>query len=77
MGTPIDVEKLRSLMIGKRTRDKVNEWRSDDGERHKATTDENNNTVTQHARGDRQDVLLRPQTVRMTIPREAISGADT
>lgn len=65
MGTPIDLEKLRSIgYVGRRTRDRVKEWRGDDGERHKATTDELNNTVTQHARGDRQDVLVRPETVR-------------
>lgn len=65
MGTPIDLDKLRSLsVISKRTRPVVKEWKSDDGERHKATTDELNNTVTQHAKGDRQDVLIRPDTVR-------------
>lgn len=57
-------DKLLSINIGKRTKDKVREWRSDDGERHKATTDELNNTVTKHANGDRQDVMLRPETVR-------------
>jgi hypothetical protein len=66
-GTPIDLAKLRSLAVlsGGRTRDRVREWRSDDGERHKATTDELGNTVTQHAIGDRQDVLVRPKTVRL------------
>jgi hypothetical protein len=51
-------------VISRRSGDRVKEWRTDDGERHKATTDELNNTVTQHARGDRQDVLIHPQTVR-------------
>jgi len=65
-GTPIDREKLLSLSyLGRRTRDHVKEWRSEDGERHKATTDELNNTVTQHANGDRQDVLIRPQPVNL------------
>lgn len=64
-GTPVDLDKLRSVgVISRRSGDQVTEWRGDDGERHKATTDELNNTVTQHARGDRQDVLIRPDTVR-------------
>jgi len=64
-GTPVDLDKLRSLgVISKRSGPTVQEWRSDDGERHKAVTDELNNTVTQHANGDRQDVLIRPDTVR-------------
>ena len=58
-------DKLLTISVGNRTRDKVRGWKSDDGERHKATTDELNNTVTQHARGDRQDVMLRPETVRL------------
>jgi hypothetical protein len=66
-GTPVDLDKLRSLSVGSRTRPQIREWRSDDGERHKAVTDERNNTVTQHARGDRQDVLLRPGTIRRHI----------
>jgi len=67
--TPIDLDKLRSLgfLSRGRTAPRVREWRSDDGERHKATTDELNSTVTQHARGDRQDVMLRPETIRKHI----------
>lgn len=62
MSTPIDLEKLRSIgYIGRRTRPQVKEWRSDDGEWHKATRDELNNTITEHARGDRQDVHVRVQ----------------
>lgn len=61
--------KLRSIgVISKRTKPAVREWKTDDGERHKAVTDELNNTVTQHARGDRQDVLIRPDTARMARP---------
>lgn len=64
-------EKLLSINIGKRTRDKVREWKSEDGERHKAITDELNNTVTQHAKGDRQDVLIRaPQVKVETVTKE-------
>jgi hypothetical protein len=68
-GTPIDRAKLLSLgyLRRGRTRDQVREWRTDDGERHKATTDELNNTVTQHARGDRQDVHLRPGPIRAHV----------
>lgn len=62
-------DKVRSLgVIGSRTRDRVREWRDGTG-RHKATTDELGHTVTEHARPnhteDRQDVLLRPPTIRV------------
>ncbi len=66
-GTPIDLAKLRSLaVIGRRTRDRVVEGRShpETGVPFKATTDELGNTVTEHnVKGDRQDVLIRAQTV--------------
>lgn len=64
MSNPYRDRLLGIGVISRRSGDQVKEWRSDDGERHKAVTDELNNTVTQHARGDRQDVLIRPQTVR-------------
>lgn len=68
MGTPIDLEKLRSLaVIGRRSGPQVKEWRSADGERHKATLDELGNTITQHARGDRQDVNIRVHTPSLRI----------
>lgn len=67
-GTPIDLEKMRSLAVGHRTRDVVREGRRADGVRVKATTDEHGNTVTEHAsRDDRVDVTLRPKTVQMKI----------
>lgn len=70
-GTPVDLEKLRSIAtIGARTRDVVREGRRADGVRVKATTDELGNTVAEHAEprdGYRRDVLLRPQTVTMKI----------
>jgi hypothetical protein len=59
MGTPIDLEKMRSISVGRRTRDTVVEGRRPDGARYKATTDELGNTVTEHAKGDRQDVHIR------------------
>lgn len=68
-GTPIDIDKMRSIgVLGRRTRDVVREGRRADGVRVKATTDELGNTVTEHAvKGDRVDVLVRPQTVSMKI----------
>lgn len=69
-GTPIDLEKFRSIgTITRRTRDRVMEGRRADGVRVKATTDELGNTVTEHAvKGDRVDVLVRPQTVTAERP---------
>lgn len=68
MGTPIDLEKLRSLaVISRRTGSQVREGRRADGVRVKATTDELGNTVTEHAKGDRQDVHIR-------APRIVVSG---
>lgn len=61
--TPVDLDRLRSIGFGSRTRDTVREGRRADGVRFKATTDELNTTVTEHAKGDRQDVHLRPKAV--------------
>jgi hypothetical protein len=66
-GTPIDLAKLRTLSVGRRTRPTVQEGREhpETGKPWKATTDELRNTVTEHAvPGDRVDVLVRPDTVR-------------
>ena len=69
--TPVDLDKLRSIRVGSRTRDRVQEGRNaETGARYKATTDELNNTVTERSeRGpsgvsERQDVHLRPETVK-------------
>lgn len=71
IGTRIDLEKMRSVgTISRRTRDVVREGRRADGVRIKATTDELNTTVTEHAKGDRQDVHLRPQQVTGQITKE-------
>lgn len=56
-------DKIRTIgVIGRRSGDRVREWRDDAG-RHQAVTDELGNTVTRHARPnhteDRQDVLIR------------------
>jgi hypothetical protein len=60
---PVDLERLRSIGFGSRTRNTIREGRRDDGVRWKATTDELRTTVTEHAKGDRQDVHLRPAPV--------------
>lgn len=69
--TPIDLEKLRSLsVISRRTRSVVAEGREhpESGAAWKATTDELGNTVTEHdTSDDRQDVLIRPDTVRRNL----------
>lgn len=57
-------DKLLTIGFGSRSKDKVREWKSEDGERHKETTNELA-TVTQHANGDRQDVLIRAPLVKM------------
>lgn len=82
MGTPIDREKLLSIgVIGSRTKDKVVEGRSHDdtGRPFKSTTDELGNTVTEHSTAgrapgvsDRQDVEVRPSTVRLKIGMEQL-----
>ena len=64
-GTPIDRDKLLTIAVGgKRTRDRVREGRDGQGKRFKATTDELGHTVTQRA-GDRQDVTINAQTIRV------------
>lgn len=66
MGTPIDRDKLRSIgVISRRSGPVVREGRRRDGVRVKATTDELGNTVTEHARGDRQDVNIRAPHIRI------------
>jgi hypothetical protein len=67
-GAPIDREKLLSLAyLGRgRTRDRIAERRDAAGRPVKATTDELGATVTEHWH-DRQDVHIRPQTIRANI----------
>lgn len=68
--TPAEfLARMRSVgTISRRTGDVVREGRRADGVRVKATTDELGNTVTEHAvKGERVDVLVRPQTVKMKI----------
>ena len=57
-----------------RTGNRVTEGRAhpETGVPFKATTDELGNTVTEHAvKGDRQDVVVRPTTVRAVYSRSA------
>lgn len=71
MSNPYRDKLLGIGVISRRSGDQVKEWRTDDGQRHKATTDELNNTVTQHAKPnhteDRQDVHIRPEPIRVHI----------
>jgi hypothetical protein len=68
VSTPIDREKLLSIgYLGRRTRPAVKEWKTGDGERHKATRDELGHTITQHARGDRQDVHIMAQAPSLHV----------
>lgn len=70
-GTPIDLDKLRSLaVISRRSGPTVREGRRADGVRVKATTDELGNTVTEHAKGDRQDVLINAPHITVKAARQ-------
>jgi hypothetical protein len=69
MGTPIDLDKMRSLGVISRRhgRPVVREGREhpETGVPWKATTDEAGTTTTEHAtKDDRVDALVRPDTVR-------------
>lgn len=67
-GTPIDLDKLRSIgVLGKRSGSVVREGRRPDGVRIKQTTDELGTTVTEHAKGDRQDVTIRPTSINLKV----------
>lgn len=64
-GTPIDLDKLRSIgvMRGGRTRDRVIEGRDGEGNRTKTTVDQLGNRVTEGA-DDRRDVtIVAPRVV--------------
>lgn len=74
MGTPIDLDKMRSLaVISRQTGSTVREGHRPDGVRVKAVTDELGNTVTEHAtRDDRVDVHIRAPHVRMSTTQQEI-----
>jgi len=64
-GTPIDRDRLRTVgVIGRRSGSRVREGRDRAGDRFKATTDEQGNTVTERA-GDRQDVTINAPHLRV------------
>lgn len=64
-GTPIDLDKMRSIgVISRRSDNRVQEGRDGDGKRYKATTDDVGNTITQRA-DDRQDVTIRAPKITM------------
>lgn len=60
----IDREKLLSIAVGRRTRDRVVYAGETRGERTKATTDELGNTVTEHQSG-RVDVQIKAPKVQL------------
>ena len=76
VGTPIDLDKMRSLtVLGQRSGPKVSEGRDPiTGARTKSTTDELGATVTEHSsRGsgvsERQDVTVRPSSISLKVGR--------
>lgn len=66
MGTPIDLEKLRSIgVISKRSRPVITDARRADGVRVKITADETGRTI-EHAKDDRVDAIVTPQSLTVT-----------
>ena len=65
--SPEKLEAMRSISVLGRlpSKPRVKEWTDPASGRMKATTDELGNTVTQHAKGDRQDVNIKPQAVSL------------
>lgn len=61
------VEKLKTIRINtKGPSTRVREFRTEESGRVKKTLDEAGNVVTQHSKGDRQDVHINAQTVHVT-----------
>lgn len=64
-------EKLQSVGTNVRKPGKnweaTREFRKEGGERIKKTLDEGGNVVTQHARGDRQDVHINAKTLQVQM----------
>jgi hypothetical protein len=66
-GTPIDLEKLRSIgVISRRSRPVVTDARRADGVRVKITADETGRTIEHATKDDRVDAVVTPQTVTVT-----------
>lgn len=64
--SPEKLEAMRSISVlprGLPSKPRVKEWTDPTSGRMKATTDELGNTVTQHSRGDRQDVNINATPV--------------
>ena len=80
MGTPIDLEKLRSIGVlkGGRTRDeRVKETRDPvDGHRIKTTTTELGSRIEHNTPDDRVDAVVTPQTVNMHASEIKIAGGE-
>jgi hypothetical protein len=58
--TPIDLDKVRSVSWQRRSSETNRKLK-------KVTNDDNHATITEHWSGDRQDVIIRPEPVRMGI----------
>jgi hypothetical protein len=65
--SPEKLEAMRSINVlgALPSKPRVKEWTDPASGRMKATKDELGNVVTQHARGDRQDVLINAQPVHL------------
>lgn len=66
--SPEKLEAMRSIHVMGHplpSKPRVREWTDPVSGRMKATTDELGNTVTQHAKGDRQDVHIKAPTVSL------------
>jgi hypothetical protein len=65
--SPEKLEAMRSINVlgALPSKPKVREFRTEESGRVKQTKDEFGNVVTQHAKGDRQDVNIKPQAVSL------------
>ncbi len=67
MGTPIDIDKIRSIgVISKRSRPTVTDGRRPDGTRVQITDTEAGRTVEHATKDDRVDAYARPETLTVT-----------
>ena len=74
--TPEKLEAMRSISVMGRlpSKPRVKEWTDPASGRMKATKDELGNVVTQHAKGDRQDVLINAQPVVAQVGLSNLKG---
>jgi hypothetical protein len=74
--TPEKLEAMRSISVMGRlpSKPRVKEWTDPASGRMKATKDELGNVVTQHAKGDRQDVLINAQPVTAQVGLSNLKG---